>query len=76
MKHRVEIHAFEAALVLCAAALVALVYIEGWIWPLKAAAVVLPITLLVKLEASCPLSAHWGEREGPVARQWEVRWAR
>lgn len=47
MRHRVEIHAFEAALVLCAVALVALVYTEGWIWPLKAAAVVLPITLLV-----------------------------
>jgi hypothetical protein len=47
MKQRVEIRAFEAALVMCAVALVALVYTEGWIWPLKAAAVVLPITLLV-----------------------------
>jgi len=47
MRRRVEIHAFEAALVLCAVALVALVYTEGWIWPLKAAALMLPITLLV-----------------------------
>ena len=47
VRQRIEIHAFEAALVLCAVALVALVYAEGWIWPLKAAAVVLPLTLLV-----------------------------
>jgi hypothetical protein len=36
----------EAALVVCTAALVLLVYLEGWIWPLKAAAVVIPLSLL------------------------------
>jgi hypothetical protein len=36
----------EAALVACAAALVLLVYFEGWIWPLKAAAVIIPLSLL------------------------------
>lgn len=47
MRPRLEIRLHEAALIVCAVALVALVYAEGWIWPLKAAAVVLPITLLV-----------------------------
>ena len=37
----------EAALIVCAGALAALVYAEGWIWPLKAAAVMIPITLLI-----------------------------
>ena len=36
----------ETMLVACTLALVALVYAEGWIWPLKAAAVVIPISLL------------------------------
>jgi hypothetical protein len=36
----------EAMLVACTVALVVLVYAEGWIWPLKAAAVVIPISLL------------------------------
>jgi len=47
MRHRFEIGLHEAALVFCAVALLALVYAEGWIWPLKAAAVVLPISLLI-----------------------------
>ncbi|MGH7095059.1 MAG: hypothetical protein ACREFB_16205 [Stellaceae bacterium] len=47
MRHRFEIRPHDAALVLCAAILVMLVYAEGWVWPLKAAAVVLPISLLV-----------------------------
>jgi hypothetical protein len=34
-------------LVVCALALVALVCAEGWTWPLKAAAVMIPVSLLV-----------------------------
>ena len=47
MRNRFEIGAYEAALVACAAILAALVYAEGWIWPLKAAAVMIPVTLLI-----------------------------
>ena len=36
----------QAALVACAVATIALIYVEGWIWPLKAAAAVIPIALL------------------------------
>ena len=37
----------EATLIVCAGALAALVYAEGWIWPLKAAAVMIPVSLLI-----------------------------
>ena len=47
MRHRFEIGPREATLVLCALVLVALVYAEGWIWPLKAAAVMIPVSLLI-----------------------------
>ena len=47
MRNRFEIGPREAALVLCAVALAALVYTEGWIWPLKAAAVMIPMSLLM-----------------------------
>jgi hypothetical protein len=47
MRNRFEIGPREAALVLCAVLLVALVYEEGWIWPLKAAAVMIPVSLLI-----------------------------
>ena len=47
MRNRFEIGPREAALVLCAAVLAALVYAEGWIWPLEAAAVMIPISLLI-----------------------------
>ena len=46
MHHRFQIHPREAMLVVCTAALAALVYAEGWIWPLKAAAVMIPVSLL------------------------------
>jgi hypothetical protein len=36
----------EAALIACAVVLAVLVYAEGWTWPLKAAAIVIPISLL------------------------------
>ena len=47
MRHRFEIGPREATLLLCALALAALVYSEGWIWPLKAAAVIIPVSLLI-----------------------------
>jgi hypothetical protein len=47
MRNRFEIGLHELALVGCAAALAALVYAEGWIWPLKAVAVLIPVTLLL-----------------------------
>jgi hypothetical protein len=37
----------HAALIACAVTLAALVYTEGWIWPLKAAAILIPVSLLV-----------------------------
>ena len=47
MWHRIEIPPRTAVLILCAIALVGLVYTEGWTWPLKAAALMIPVTLLV-----------------------------
>lgn len=47
MRYRFEIGPREATLILCTAALAALVYTEGWIWPLKAAAVMIPLSLLI-----------------------------
>jgi len=47
MQYRFEISLREATLILCTAALATLVYTEGWIWPLKAAAVLIPVSLLI-----------------------------
>ncbi len=47
MRYRFEIQLREAMLIACTAALAALVYAEGWIWPLKAAAVMIPVSLLI-----------------------------
>jgi hypothetical protein len=47
MRNRFEISLRESILILCAGALAALVYAEGWIWPLKAAAVIIPLSLLI-----------------------------
>jgi len=47
MRNRFEIGPYELALVGCAVTLAALVYAEGWIWPLKAVAVLIPVTLLL-----------------------------
>jgi hypothetical protein len=44
---RYEFGPREATLILCAGTLAALVYVEGWIWPLKAAAVMIPLSLLI-----------------------------
>ena len=47
MRRRFEIHLREAALIACVAALALLVHAEGWVWPLKAAAVIIPVSLLI-----------------------------
>jgi hypothetical protein len=47
MRYRFEIRLREAMLVLCCVALAVLVYSEGWIWPLKVAAVMIPVSLLI-----------------------------
>jgi hypothetical protein len=47
MRYRLDIPPRDAVLVLCAFGLLALVHAEGWIWPLKAAACMIPVTLLV-----------------------------
>ena len=47
MRNRFEIGLYELMLVGCAGALAALVYAEGWIWPLKAVAVMIPVSLLI-----------------------------
>ena len=47
MRSRFELTIYKATLVLCAVLLAALVYGEGWIWPLKAAAVMIPVSLLI-----------------------------
>ncbi|HTT81276.1 MAG TPA: hypothetical protein VMF86_16515 [Stellaceae bacterium] len=47
MRRRFEIRPHEMMLVMCCLALAVLVYSEGWIWPLKAAAVIIPVSLLI-----------------------------
>jgi hypothetical protein len=47
MRNRFEIGLYELALVGCVATLATLVFAEGWIWPLKAVAVIIPVTLLI-----------------------------
>jgi len=47
MRYRIEFRLRHAVLIACMATLVALVFAEGWVWPLKAAAVMIPVSLLV-----------------------------
>ncbi len=47
MRNRIEIPPRNALLIACAVALLGLVYVEGWVWPLKAAAVMIPVSFLV-----------------------------
>jgi hypothetical protein len=47
MRYRFQFSLREATLILCTAALATLVYTEGWIWSLKAAAVMIPVSLLI-----------------------------
>jgi hypothetical protein len=37
----------EATLIVCTATLAALLYVESWIWPLKAVAVMIQVSLLI-----------------------------
>jgi hypothetical protein len=46
-RRRIELTPYHAALIVCAAALAGLVYAEGWIWPLRFAAVMIPVSFLV-----------------------------
>jgi hypothetical protein len=47
MRYRFEIPPHYVMLIACAVALIGLVHAEGWIWPLKAAAVMIPVSFLV-----------------------------
>jgi hypothetical protein len=47
MRYRIEIPPRQVALLVCVAVLAGLVYAEGWIWPLKAAAVMIPVSFIV-----------------------------
>jgi hypothetical protein len=47
MRSPIEIPPFYAVLIVCTATLLALVHAEGWIWPLKAAACMIPVSLLI-----------------------------
>ena len=47
MRIRPKLYSRQAALFGCALAVAALVYAEGWIWPLKAAAIMIPVSLIV-----------------------------
>ena len=47
MRYRFVISLHVATLVACAAVLAVLVYAEGWTWPLQAAAVLIPVSLLI-----------------------------
>jgi hypothetical protein len=47
MRYRFDIPPHYVMLIACALALIGLVHAEGWIWPLKAAAVMIPVSFLV-----------------------------
>jgi hypothetical protein len=46
MRIRQKLQARQAVLFGCALAVAVLVYAEGWIWPLKAAAIMIPVSLI------------------------------
>jgi hypothetical protein len=47
MRGPIEIPPFYVTLIICTVTLAALVRAEGWIWPLKAAACLIPLSLLI-----------------------------
>jgi len=47
MRKRFDLEPRHAVLILCTLALVALVYAEGWTWPLEAAAFMIPVSLII-----------------------------
>jgi hypothetical protein len=47
MRSPIEIPPYYLVLIVCATTLLTLVHVEGWIWPLKAAACMIPVSLLI-----------------------------
>jgi hypothetical protein len=47
MRNRIDIQPRHAALIVCTLALCGLVFAEGWTWPLEAAALMIPVSLLL-----------------------------
>ncbi len=47
MRSRLKFPPRQGVLLACGAAVAAHVYVEGWIWPLKAAAIMIPVTFLL-----------------------------
>lgn len=47
MRYPVAIPPRLAILLVCAATLIGLVYAEGWTWPLRVAAVMIPVSYLI-----------------------------
>ncbi|HEV2098023.1 MAG TPA: hypothetical protein VGR45_03755 [Stellaceae bacterium] len=47
MHYRIKVPPRFAVLIACSVVLAGLVYAEGWVWPLKAAAVMIPVSALV-----------------------------
>lgn len=47
MRRPVELPSRLAVLLFCAVLLIGLVYAEGWTWPLRLAAVMIPVSYLV-----------------------------
>ena len=47
MQHRFEISWHVVTVAVCAVTLAVLVNAEGWIWPLQAAALLIPVSLLI-----------------------------
>jgi hypothetical protein len=47
MRNRIEIQPRHAVLIVCTLVLCGLVFAEGWTWPLGAAALMIPVSLLL-----------------------------
>jgi hypothetical protein len=47
MRSPIVIPPYYAVLIVCTVALLGLVYVERWTWPLKAAACMIPVSLLL-----------------------------
>jgi len=47
VRNRIDVQPRHAALIVCTLALCGLVYAEGWTWPLKAAVLIIPVSLLL-----------------------------
>jgi hypothetical protein len=47
MRLRTKLPLRQLALLACAIAVAGLVHAEGWIWPLKAAAIMIPVSLMI-----------------------------